>query len=241
MTTPYMDILTDYFLEKGSKGLFNYAKDFTAFYRTNIYSVLWGFLKGFGSYLTPLMPLKDIYFQAPWFYDDLTNLHKSKELYHPFYALKQRAIPGKKKQISDLYEVFEILSCNIRTPGNYTFYPFLTQPMMELALSIPTYHLFHKTYDRYPLRKAIADKLKTSLHMWRRDKGEFSNINMLGLKKNYAYVTSLLLEGQTVSKGYANKNILEDVLKETISGNSDYQWPLLRLVAAEMFLSYWKE
>lgn len=240
MSNPYYSILFDSVLSKGFKGSFDFVKDFATFYRTNIYEVLGGFFRAFFLYLRGVRPdTKDPYFFAPWLQINPRTYYKYTEFHHPFYTIRKHLLPGKMKQIDDLYEVLKLIyTVNIRSPGNYKFYPFLAQPVVELLLSIPTYHLFHATYDRYIMRKAISDRFRAS-HIWRRDKGEFSNINMLGLEKNQAYIADLLLNGTVVSKGYINRELLEKSISDLIAGDGRLQWPILRLITLEMFLNYW--
>ena len=241
MSFPYFYILDDYLFDKGIKGFGKYATDFAAFFRTNYYEVIASTIKGICPFLTGCTIMGyDPYFKAPWLEVNPLKLKESDELKHPIFRINPCIMPGKQRQIMDLYEVlFLIYSPHIRNPGNYTFYPFISQIFIELMLSIPTYELFQNNIDRYPLRKAISDRFNRK-HIWRTDKGEFSNINMLGIKQNYDYVMDLVQNGYFVKNNVINKSLLEDSINDFISGDESLQWPLLRLVNLEMFIECWK-
>ena len=85
-----------------------------------------------------------------------------------------------------------------------TYYPFLYEPVVEFALSFPTYELFDKGYDRYPLRKAVSEIFKTDT-VWRRDKSQTTGLFQLGIKQNLDHVLDICLKGHFVKQGLIDK------------------------------------
>ncbi len=117
-------------------------------------------------------------------------------------------------------------------------YPFLYAPVVEYALSLPTYTLFDKGYDRYPLRKSVSDRFRTE-RVWRRDKSQTTGIFQLGMKKNLDYILSLCAKGHFVQRELIEKEELEKTISLISHGDTNDLWPFTHLASAEIFLSYW--
>ncbi|MBA3283728.1 MAG: hypothetical protein H0U27_01535, partial [Nitrosopumilus sp.] len=100
--------------------------------------------------------------------------------------------------------------------------------VVELALSIPTYKLLKKGYDRFTYRNAMGRHTKGKF-MWRKSKGESSGMLILGLRKNFEQVRALLLEGSFAQLGYVDTDLLDNSLRQIKHGNIEHLWPILNL------------
>jgi asparagine synthase (glutamine-hydrolysing) len=244
MRPPSKQSVSDYVLEKGLKGSKEQLKNITQYYRDPLFSVLKDNAMSLSSYfcsrrLAKRHP-KNIQDETPDWIKQEARHKTSSDFVHPIYGyLPMSVLPGKYEQIDALYEGLASIHMEMN-PLNPTSYPYLYEPVVEFALSFPTYDLFDKGYDRYPLRKAVSDHFKTET-VWRRDKSETTGILQLGIKKNLEYVLELCLEGQFAQQGLIDKKGLHQTILRIGHGEIQHLWPFIQLASAEIFLRYWEE
>ncbi|CBW74824.1 unnamed protein product [Mycetohabitans rhizoxinica HKI 454] len=158
---------------------------------------------------------------------------------HPFFQHTQTRLPGKLDQ---LFMAFLSLD-DVRIPA-YPFtqpkhYPFLCQPMVEFALSTPSYDHFEGAHNRIVLRKSVAAATGYP-NLWRRNKGETSGIDLLGLRDHREHVMAVCLEGWLAKAGYIDVARTHDAIQQSSKGNSKHFMDLLHLYAAELFIQSWQ-
>jgi asparagine synthase (glutamine-hydrolysing) len=179
MRPPPISSLSDYILEKGIKGFKEKLIDITHFYRSSCLPILRKNIVSLGMYYLSQRSKKRrskfSYEEPPdWIKQELCQ-KISDDFMHPIYEfLPLKVLPGKYAQIDTLYEGLASIHMEI-DPTNPTYYPFLYKPVVDFALSIPTYDLFNKGYDRYPLRKAIGDYFRTET-VRRKDKSQTTGL-----------------------------------------------------------------
>lgn len=245
MRPPSKKSTADYLLEKGIRGYKGQLENIAQFYRDPLYSILRENLKGVGSYLCAHLPKKrDIKNQLmplpAWGKKELRD-KTSSEFVHPIYMdFPKSVLPGKYEQIDSLYEGFASIHLEMTNQADPTYYPFLYEPVVEFALSFPTYELFGKGYDRYPLRKSVSEIFKTDT-VWRRDKSQTTGLFQLGIKRNLNYVLDLCLEGHFVKQGLIDKEGLQRTINLLGNGDIKHLWPFMYLASAELFLRDWDE
>jgi asparagine synthase (glutamine-hydrolysing) len=244
MCPPTKKSLTDYILEKGLKGAGAKLQNITHLYRDSLFSVLAENAISLGSYVFAYRRKKrhpkNILDRAPPLIKEIIDIKITSDFHHPIYErLPSRILPGKYAQIDALYEGLASIQVEMN-PINPTFNPFLCHPMIEFALSIPTYELFDKGYDRYPLRKSISERFHTET-VWRRDKGETTGVFQLGVKKNLDYVLDLCLDGVLIKQNIIDKKELRKTILLISNGDINYLWPFTYLSAIEIFIKQWNE
>lgn len=244
MRPPSKKSLSDYILEKGLKGSKEQLKNITQFYRDPIFSILKENAISLSSYffsrrLEKRHP-KNTKDETPVWVKQELHKQSSPDFVHPIYdTLSKKIFPGKYAQLNALYE--GLASIHMETnPLMPTAYPFLFQPIVEFAISFPTYDLFDKGYDRYPLRKSVSDHFKTET-VWRRDKSQTTGILQLGVKKNLEYVLDICLEGQFAKQGLIDKEGVRQTILLIANGGFEDLWPFIHLASAEIFINTWKE
>lgn len=241
-----VESLCDYLLEKGGKGFYPKLKEISIMFRKPLFPILKKMFYCFFSYYFCSHYKRPSYLsiqynKIPWFTNELFN-REQQVTYHPFFYEKKTAkiLPGKLKHIESIYKGLSSVKKDVRdNKTNPVFFPFFSQPLIELALSIPTYASFKNGYNRYHFRKAISRTFKTNA-VWRRDKGETSGIMQIGLKKNEQHILELCLKGKALQTGSFNKELLHKSIKKTIYGQTDHQWPITNLISLEIFLKYWR-
>jgi asparagine synthase (glutamine-hydrolysing) len=116
--------------------------------------------------------------------------------------------------------------------------PLLSQPLVELCLSLPTYLLAHGGRGRALARKAFAQDLPARIRT-RRSKGGMEEHITEVLQANLAFIQELLLEGQLVRRGMLDPTRLEDMLSGKPSRHAAQLGHVHALVAIEAWLSRW--
>lgn len=116
--------------------------------------------------------------------------------------------------------------------------PLLSQPLVELALSIPVYVLAAEGRARGLARKAFAASVPPEI-LSRRSKGAIDDHVRRTLFHNRAFVRSMLLDGELLRRGYLH----EAKVREAVSGRSTATATpvseLHALVGIEAWLSRW--
>ncbi len=158
---------------------------------------------------------------------------------HPLLQEARIRLPGKLYQ---LFLAFLALD-DIRAPA-YPFkkpihYPFLCQPMVEFALSKPSYDHFEGAHNRIMLRKSVSAATGYP-HLWRRNKGETSGIGLLGIRQHKDHVMAMCLEGFLAKEGYLNLSQVHTAIQESAKGRNDYFMDLFAIFAVECFIQGWQ-
>lgn len=244
MRPPSKKSVADYVLEKGIKGSKEQLKNITQFYRDSLFSILKANAMSLGSHFfsrrLKKRNSKNTQDETPDWIKQGARQKTSLDFMHPIYErLPLSMLPGKYEQIDALYEGLASIHIEMNQV-NPTYYPFLYEPVVEFALSFPTYDLFRKGYDRYPLRKAVSDHFKTET-VWRRDKSQTTGVFQLGVKKNLEHILALCLEGQFVKQGLIDREGLHKTIMLMSHGDLDHMWPVMHLASLEIFLNCWEE
>lgn len=245
MRPPPKRSVSDYVIEKGLKGFKREIERFANFYRAPDSSILKENVKALLHYYKgnkkEKMRSKSNIREVPQWVKREAIRNSSTTFAHPLYEyLPNRILPGKYDQIGTLYEGLASIHVEILNQIDPTYYPFLYKPVVDFALSLPTYDLIQKGYDRYPLRKAVSEHFKTGT-VWRRDKGQTTGLFQLGIKDNFGQVLETCLEGHFVKQGYLDRDGLHNTIIFIGNGDIKNLWPLLRVASAEIFLRSWDE
>ncbi|MFH1334219.1 MAG: asparagine synthase-related protein [Pseudomonadota bacterium] len=242
LAQPIPELICDCFLQKGLNPAKRKFLEIAAHYRCSSFTLFQIVFKNMLAHL-----FRHSYAQnrcirfnqkTPWFTEKLRSLSEQITK-HPSLETLKHQMPGQFRKIETIYEGLASIKGPMRDPQNPVFYPLFSQPMLELALGIPSYRLFENNFDRYPFRKAVSDAFQTQ-SVFRHDKGETSGVMQRGLIKNQKYILELCLDGRIVKEGLANKERLYRDLKLFIGGYALRQWPLSNLIAAELFFNEWK-
>lgn len=244
MYPPSKKSVSDYILENGLKGSKKQINNVTQFYRDSFFSIIKENIMSLGSHFFSRSfgkrHPKNTHYETPVWIKQEVHQKASADFAHPIYDhLSPRILPGKYDQIHSLYEGIASIHMEMN-PINPSYYPFLSEPVVEFALSFPTYDLFDKGYDRYPLRKAVSDHFETDT-VWRRYKSQTSGVFQLGVKKNLEYVKGICLEGQFVKQGLIDRDELHETIMLISNGDINNMWPFMHLASVEIFLKYWDD
>ncbi len=238
--------LCDYFIEKGGRGLTQLLKELYAMSRKPLPRLLNEMLMGLFRYKF-YSSFQQFSFaskggkKVPWFEKEMYEMEELVDD-HPFFCRHKhgKMLPGKLKHIISIYRGLGAIKGDVReNHTNPVFYPLYSQPVVELALSMPTYESFAKGYNRFQFREAISRRFNTR-SVWRKDKGQVSGIIQSALDKNLKGIMELCLEGEVGKAGLINRNLLHKSIRGMAHGELDYLWPIMNLICLEMFINHWK-
>ena len=243
MRPPSKLSIADCFIEKDLKKTKQKLREVAQFYRDPLFSVLKANLISLSSYFLNVRKKKrdNTNDEIPKWINSILLEKTSPYFIHPIYeSLPKKTLPGKYEQIDTLYEGLASIQVELLDQENSTYYPFLYEPVVEFALSFPTYELFDKGYDRYPLRKTVSDRFKTET-VWRRDKSQTTGLFQLGVKRNLEYVLATCLDGYFVKQGLIDREGLKQTISRIANGGIKHLWPFMHLISTEMFIQSWEK
>lgn len=150
-------------------------------------------------------------------------------------GLRRLRSPGRAFQLFAAFLALE----EIRVPAppyrKPIHYPFLCQPMVELALSIPSYRHFEGAHNRVLLRRAVSAATGYP-NLWRRDKGETTGMMLLGVRKHREQLMSVCLDGHLARQGLLDLARTRVAIQECGKGRDDHSMDLERIYAAELLI-----
>ena len=222
-----IDLFSDFKIFKSIRTIF----DLAIFYRLPIIDILKNIaaqsISNFSDYLTQdiseaIIPVKE--------------KNKKSILYGEY--LKDISLilkPARRLQICSLATTLEETLIQINPTGTRPNFPFLCQPMVELALSLKPGEFFSGYQDRLPLRNCTYGISKLE-NIWRRDKGDTTHSILKGINNNIDYIREVCLEGYCSSKNWIDRPKLESIIKRAALGYPSGLVKITRVFSIEMFL-----
>lgn len=116
--------------------------------------------------------------------------------------------------------------------------PLLSQPLVEVALRIPTYVLMVDGRDRGLARRAFADDLPSEI-IRRRDKGGMDEHIQQVFRMNLPFARRLLLDGQLVQRRFLDRAKLADALTDRPWDAASVSGQIVACLDLEAWLRRW--
>jgi len=118
--------------------------------------------------------------------------------------------------------------------------PFLSQPIIEMALRLPTWVLIHGRVDRAIERGAFAREVPPQI-VQRREKGCFDTVVRELIETNIDFVRELLLDGALVKERILDRAKLEAFLCGPRGGaRTEYNELYVTRICTEAWLRDWQ-
>jgi len=239
LASPPREAYIDYLLEKNFHGSANILKDVCGYYRMPYIKLLKETVSIYGHHKLGTLNYLDLVMKPQsWMTESFKN-KINQDLFKPiFWENLKNVSPGKARHIMAIFSASMRNSRGNEIPGKSFINPLLSQPLVEHALSMPTYQSFKNGHNRFQFRMAMARNV-SGRYLWRTSKGETSGAMVSGIKKNFAHIQSLLLNGRLAEEGFIDTHILHQALREVRSGKVDNLWPINKLFIVESWLSSW--
>ncbi|MCX5544048.1 asparagine synthase-related protein [Paraburkholderia sp. CNPSo 3076] len=146
-----------------------------------------------------------------------------------------RLRPGRRYQIAALGATLDETVVQVRPTARRPILPFLSQPIIELALRTPLEDLFTGYHNRLTIRRSAYATSKLP-NLWRTDKGDTTHSALQGLHVHYDHVRETCLDGFCVAKSLVHRQSLERLIKRAALGFPDGLCEITRIYATEIFL-----
>lgn len=230
-----IESLADYWLDRGFKGITHPMKELSSANRMPWWELISPMMKNISHYYG--VRKKTSPTQTTFFDPTFNYTHKK----HEFYLKKSlnNFYPAKINQVESLFHAAAYADRNQRIFGQTITHPLLSQPIIELALKIPTYQSFNNGYDRIFFRKAVST-LKNPTALWRTTKGETTGSMTKSFVHHADPVHDILLNGRLAKEGFINKEWLNEQMIKIRHGSIDNLWPIMRLLTSQLWLNQWK-
>jgi len=161
-------------------------------------------------------------------------------LLHPWLKTCGEILPAKRKHLADLINLQSYYIPFGRAESADLVYPLVSQPLIELCLSIPSYVLTQGGRDRALARRAFADMLPEPI-LAREAKGDITHIYSTLLSQEIGFVRELLLDGMLARAGLLDRGRLERRLtdEQILRGNQTLQ--ILIFIGVEAWARAWRD
>jgi asparagine synthase (glutamine-hydrolysing) len=157
---------------------------------------------------------------------------------HEWLRPQGRSWPGKVGHIAFLLRIQSHLEGYLRALHMPIIHPLMSQPIIELMLSVPSWRMVEGGRDRATARDAYANALP-SLVLDRRVKGSPSSfvIDLLTVKQKE--IRERLLDGELVARKYIDATALEAVLSQHPTKVRNYV-RIMALLDMEAWIAHWR-
>jgi asparagine synthase (glutamine-hydrolysing) len=176
--------------------------------------------------------------KAPFLNPDSLPQELESYMAHPWTTEATDIPKGKQFQISILADVLNrhrTIPCIEPVDEHH---PLLSQPLIELCLQIPTYHLLHGGRQRALARDAFADRVPREI-LLREDKGVTTTYVTDTIRRSQIFISDVLLNGLLVRHQLICRDELDPYIVQGQSIGLEHIWPLLACIAAELWVRRW--
>lgn len=225
-------ITQDYYRDHGLKGLFNISRRVAELTDRTVWDIY-------------TKSISNKYFQGrKYLYEGSVNSELINNKYsliinndyvsHPWHHSISNLNNGKKFQIAGLIDTENFYTYRKTSEYVDIVHPLLSQPIIELCLSIPSYILMPNLINRGLLRNAFKSYLPNSTYL-RRSKGKIGNFYDELIKYNYEDICSTLNDGNLINSEILSKEWLDQNMKKGIA-DQNIRMQLFQLMTTETWL-----
>lgn len=157
---------------------------------------------------------------------------------HPWLEEQDGSRAGKVGHVAFLLRVQNHLEGYLRAFDMPLLNPLMSQPIVELALAIPSWHMVEGGRDRAVARKAYHDALPPIIRD-RRRKGSPSSFAIALLRSKRKEVRDRLMDGQLVARSMVDADALAAALASDPGVGLSYM-RLLALLDMEAWIEHWR-
>lgn len=158
---------------------------------------------------------------------------------HPWLENLAGIPPAKRMQIAGLVNSLNVVARTRRGAATRLAHPLLSQPIVELCLSIPAPMLSAGEGDRSLARDAFSDRLP-NLVAERRSKGDITVFFGKSIAASLPVLRPMLLEGRLVAQGLIDRTRLEAALQPETLVWKDFYGEVLVAAALEAWVVHWE-
>lgn len=157
---------------------------------------------------------------------------------HPWFAASESWSPGKRLHVWAVLDCLNLFYPYRRARVAETSLPFVSQPVIETVLRIPSWLLSSGGRDRSLIRDAFSDIVPARI-LARNAKGAMDGYYAEVCAANAAYVRERLLDGVLVKQDLLNRAAIERDLPPGADPADGRELPLLQVLALEIWAAAW--
>jgi asparagine synthase (glutamine-hydrolysing) len=157
---------------------------------------------------------------------------------HPWLAAPAGALPGKREHVAALMRIQNAPDGKERHGLAPIRYPLLSQPLVELCLTIPTWMWITGGRNRAVARDAFADRLPAPI-LARRTKGDFTGFCGAIFERQRTALADLLLGGWLAREGVLDRVAVEAYLTAPAPPKDVGFYRLLEFAGVEAWARSW--
>lgn len=150
-------------------------------------------------------------------------------------ASKLRLRPARLQQIHQFIATLDETLVSLFPLKGRSIFPFLSQPIVELALSINPEELFSGYFDRKLVRNSIY-RVSDLGTVWRMGKGDTTRNSLNGVYKHRDHIRDVCLNGRLVAAGIVNRAVMEHQINRALRGCHDPLKEITSVFCAEVFI-----
>lgn len=227
----------DYLQVRGlDRGFAAVAVDAARLGRTSVWQVL---RHAFAERLRPSRVTVDVAAQLTLLSDDTQRTPLATGRFvHPALLRPAKVPIGKLTQAWQLMHPGSYYDPLEREAAPETVHPLLSQPLVELALKLPTWELTRGGHGRALARRAFADGLPPEIAT-RRAKGGMEEHVRLVLLRNLDFARSMLLDGCLVRQGILDRKRVEAALENRPTATMTHLGEIHICIGIEAWLQAW--
>lgn len=154
---------------------------------------------------------------------------------HPWDDGADRVGPGKRNHVEALRRILDFMDRPGRWHDRDVVAPLLSQPVVELCLSVPNWAWMSGGRDRAIARAAFAHRLPPEI-VWRRGKGRIESVLVPAYLAQRSRLADLLLGGRLAAAGLIDREAVEDYLSRDLALGDFAYYRLLEIADVERWV-----
>ncbi len=153
---------------------------------------------------------------------------------HPWLEDPADLPPGKVEQLASILALYRYQSAFADADVD-SVNPLFSQPIVELALRLPTYQFARGGLDRALERRAFARFLPARVAA-RTNKGFINHQLLEMIRRNLTQIQELVFDGELISQPWVDRDYVSELLTEDKIAQGDDIETLLNVVCAEAWV-----
>nr|WP_246331920.1 asparagine synthase C-terminal domain-containing protein [Sphingomonas chungangi] len=154
---------------------------------------------------------------------------------HDWLEPHATALPGQAGQVALLHFALNYLEGFDHERAMPNVFPLLSQPIVELCLSIPSWAWFGGGWNRVPARHAFRDQLPSDI-IWRQSKGMPDSFAVEIFERYFETMRDMLLNGHLAREQIVVRSEVESAFRRCRIPRGSEFWRLMALVDVEAWL-----
>jgi asparagine synthase (glutamine-hydrolysing) len=159
---------------------------------------------------------------------------------HPWFPGPPGALPGKREQLISLMGLQGASDGVEHGEQARVCHPLLSQPLVELCLSIPSWMWLAGGRNRALARDAFAEALPQPI-LRRRSKGDFTGFSAEIFERHRGALRDRLLGGELAARGLLDRRAIEQFLAAPIRPRDNTFFRLLLFADMETWIASWSD